>query len=219
MPYTVNPAASDEQTHAFASDVLESDLRLCETLGADVLVLHPGSHKGEGMAAGVKRVAEAVKRALADATGRTRLLFEAMAGSGNCVGGTPDELAALLDECGGDQRLGVCLDSCHQYAAGYDLTTPEGVDAMVDAFARAVGLDRISCLHLNDCKSALGSHLDRHERIGKGRLGVVGIRAVVNHPFLRTLPMCLETPVDDLDEYAAEIAAVHKLTAPDPRRP
>lgn len=211
FPYTVNLASPSPKAYAFARDTLYSDLRWGDRIGADVLVVHPGSHVGEGVEAGIRRIVDAVRHALEGYSGRTRLLLEAMAGQGSEIGHDPAHLRAILEGCDWHPALGVCLDSCHLFAAGFDLRTPEGVDAMVEAFDKAVGLDRIGCLHLNDSKYGLGSHKDRHERIGQGHLGPAGIRAVVTHPFLRTLPICIETPVNDVLEYAGEIRAVLDL--------
>ena len=134
-----------------------------------------------------------------------------LAGGGSCIGGTPGELRAILDGLDGDDRVGVCLDSCHLFASGYDLRTRAGIDDCLAGFDDAVGLHRVACLHLNDSLKPLGSHLDRHARIGRGELGKAGIRAIVTHPFLSRLPMCLETPVGDWPEYADEIRAVRRL--------
>lgn len=211
FPYTVNLASPKPDAYGFARDTLRADLRWGDRMGADVLVVHPGSHVGEGVAAGIERIIAAVRHALEGYSGRTCLLLETMAGQGSEIGQSPAEIRAILEGCDWHPALGVCLDSCHLFAAGFDLRTPAGVNEMVEAFARAVGLDRIRCLHLNDSKAPVGSHKDRHELIGKGELGADGIRAVVTHPFLRTLPICLETPVNDYPEYAGEIKAVQAL--------
>lgn len=211
IPYTVNLASPKPHAWDFARQVLHADLRHADRLGADLVVVHPGTHGGEGFEAGRRRIVEAVGHALDGYRGRAVLLLEAMAGGGSCVGGTPAELGALLDGLDRDPRVGVCLDSCHLFAAGWDLRTREGADACVAAFDAAVGRDRLRCLHLNDSLKPLGSHLDRHARLGRGHLGEAGIRTVVTHPVLAALPMCLETPVDDWPEYADEIAVARRL--------
>lgn len=211
IPYTVNPASPRPQALEFARMVLREDLRHADRLGAQWVVFHPGSHVGEGVAAGTRRIVETVRLALDGYAGDAMLLLEGMSGGGSEVGGTPEELAGILDGLDGDPRVGVCLDSCHLFAAGCDLRTRDGINRCLDAFDRAVGLDRVRCLHLNDCKSALGSRKDRHARIGEGELGAEGIRAIVTHPFFAALPLCLETPVDDWPDYAGEIAAVRRL--------
>ncbi len=211
FPYTVNLASPRPEAYEFARDTLRADLRWGDRMGADVLVVHPGSHVGDGVDAGTERITAAVNNALEGYDGQTYLLLETMAGQGSEIGQSPAELRAIMVGCGWHPALGVCLDSCHLFAAGFDLRTPAGVDAMVQAFAETVGLERLRCLHLNDSKAPVGSHKDRHELIGRGELGPAGIRAVVTHPFLRTLPICLETPVGDYREYSAEIQAVQAL--------
>lgn len=214
IPYTVNPASPRQNALDFARMVLREDLRHADRLDAQFVVFHPGSHVDSGVQAGTRRIVETIRHALDDYDGQAMLLLEGMSGGGSEIGGSPEELRAILDGLDGDPRVGVCLDSCHLFAAGWDLRTRDGIDRCLRAFDQAVGLDRIRCLHLNDCKSPLGSHKDRHAKIGQGELGEEGIRQVVTHPFFATLPLCLETPVDDWPEYEAEIAAVRRLAEP-----
>jgi deoxyribonuclease-4 len=211
LPYVINMESPDERAWAFARGVVTDDLRLADRLGVEYVVVHPGAHVGSGVDAGIARIAAVLRAALKGYRGRAMLLLEAMSGQGSQVGSTPDELRAVIHACGGHPSIGVCLDSCHQFSRGYDLRTDAGVDAMYSAFAGAVGADRIRCLHLNDCRVPLGSRLDRHGLIGRGEIGAGGIRAVVSHPRLARLPMCLETPVDDLPDYAGEIARVREI--------
>lgn len=213
FPYTVNLASPKPEAYAFARQTLHEDLRWGDRMGASVLVVHPGSHVGEGVEAGIERIVAALRHALDGYDGNTKLLLETMSGQGSEVGYDPEHLRTILAELDWHPALGVCLDSCHLFAAGYDLRTPDGVDAMVGAFERLVGLERIHCLHLNDSKTPLGSHRDRHEKIGRGELGPGGIRSVVTHPFLVTLPIVLETPIEAVEEYADEIKAVRALIA------
>ena len=219
LPYVVNPASPDDRMWEFARGIVHDDLRLADAIGASAVVLHPGRHVGSGVVEGTARIAKLLRAALKGYHGRASLLLEAMAGQGSEIGSEPGELAAIVDACDGHPALGVCLDSCHQFSRGYDLRTPDGVDAMVRAFEAALGPGRLRCLHLNDCKVPLGRRLDRHQLVGQGHLGLDGIRAVVTHPLLATLPMCLETPVDDLHEYAGEIEKVRELTRTAPPRP
>jgi deoxyribonuclease-4 len=213
IPYTVNLASPRDSAYEFARMVIHADLRWAARLGVDVLVVHPGSHVDSGVDAGIKRIVIAIRQALEGYEGGTALLLEGMSGQGSEIGGTPEELACVIDGLGGDPRVGVCLDSCHLFAAGWDMTTPEGVDAAIKAHSSAVGVERIRCLHLNDSFSEMGSHRDRHARIGQGKLGEAGIRAVVTNPVLSRIPLCLETPVDDYPEYADEIMAVRRIIA------
>ncbi len=213
IPYTVNPASPRPQALEFARMVLHDDLRHADRLGAQFVVFHPGSHVDAGVEAGTARIVETVRLALDGYDGDAIPLLEGMSGGGSEIGGTPEELRAILDGLDGDPRVGVCLDSCHLFAAGWDLRTRDGVDRCLEAFDRVLGLDRVRCLHLNDCKTPLGSHKDRHAKIGQGEIGADGIRAIVTHPFFAALPLCLETPVDDWPEYADEIDAVRRLVA------
>jgi len=211
LPYTVNMASPRSRAYGFAKEVMHSDLRWADRIGAEFVVVHPGSHVGEGIEAGIERIEYIVRHALKGYEGETMLLLEAMAGQGTEVGGRPSELAEIIERCDGHSSLGVCLDTCHQFAAGFDLRTTEGVEEMVREFDRTVGLDRVRCLHLNDSKATLGSHRDRHELIGRGELGDEGIRSVITHPALSSLPMCIETPVDDRMQYKDEIRAVMEI--------
>lgn len=209
LPYTINCAAPDEKVREFAVMALSEDLARADAAGWEYLNFHPGSHGGDGSEAGIRRIV-ATLSAVAQryVPQRAMLLLEAMAGQSKEVGGRPEELLAIMDGLGNPPWLGVCLDSCHLFAAGYDLRTPDGVAAMLDEFDRIVGLERIKALHLNDSKTELGSRRDRHELLGEGHLGEAGIRALVNNEFLRTLPIIIETPVQEYDDYAGEIAKV-----------
>lgn len=213
LPYTVNLASPRPQAYEFACQVLRDDLRYADRMGAELLVVHPGSHAGAGLDAGTERIVRGVRQALAGYQGRTALLLEAMSGQGSEIGAEPEHHAAVFEGCDWHPALGICLDSAHQFAAGYDLRSAAGVRAMVRSFADAVGAERLRCLHLNDSRAPLGSHRDRHERIGLGHLGPAGIRALVRNRLLSKLPMCLETPVDEPMEYADEIQAVFALRA------
>lgn len=218
FPYTVNLASPREGPYEFARQTLRDDLRWGERIGSDVLVVHPGSHVGEGVDAGIGRIIRAVEYALDGYTGTTRLLLETMSGQGTEVGWLPEHHRAIFAGLGWPDRLGICMDACHMFAAGFDLRTAEGVAMMLEAWDEAVGLDRIGCLHLNDSKVGLGTHRDRHELLGRGYIGEEGIRSILRHPFFGTVPICIETPVGDLPKYAGEIALARAL-AESPGRP
>ncbi len=212
LPYTVN-LGSEKSIWDFGVRVVGEDLVRCDAFGAFALVLHPGHHAPGALGAGITRVAEGVRLALQRAQGCGCLLcLEGMAGQSGEIGSTPEELGRILETVGPAPRLGVCLDTCHLFAAGWDLRTHAGIEAMLGAFDRYVGRGRIHVLHLNDSKFPLGSHRDRHERIGRGEIGRAGMAAILTHPFLAGLPMIIETPVEDYSEYAAEIAAARDLT-------
>ncbi|MBE3575045.1 MAG: deoxyribonuclease IV [Firmicutes bacterium] len=211
LPYTVNLAAPNPETHAFAARILAEDWQRMALLGVEYLVVHPGSHGGAGADAGIDRIVAAISTALEKTNGPEMLLLETMAGQGSEVGGHLEELATILERLGNPPQVGVCLDSCHLFAAGHDLSTPEGVDRLLRELDRTVGLERVKASHLNDSKVELASRRDRHERIGQGRLGDNGIGAYVRNPFIARLPLLLETPVEDYREYAQEIRRVLRL--------
>ncbi len=211
LPYTVNPASPDPQAYAFARQVVADDLRRAAELGSELVVCHPGSHGGDGPERGLDRVVALLESALDGAPDRPRLLLETMAGQGTEIGSDLGLLAAIIDRLGRPACLGICLDSCHLFAAGHDLRSPEVIDRLLEDIDRSLGLDRVGCLHLNDSKAPLGSRRDRHARIGEGHLGPDGIRTIVRHPFLRTLPLIVETPVDDVREYAREVRRAREL--------
>jgi len=210
LPYTVNPAARDPRIAQFARMVLREDLGRASAFGGEYLNFHPGSHQGDGPEAGLDRLCATLADVLSAPTGDAMLLLETMSGQGSEIGCTFAQIREVLRRMD-DPRLGVCLDSCHLFAAGYDLRTPEGVEQMVGELEDVVGLGHVRAMHLNDSKQPLGSHRDRHEKLGQGHLGRDGIQAVLRNEFLRTLPLILETPVDDWREYGAEIALAKEL--------
>jgi len=211
--YLLNPAAPDEDLWVRSRDTLIVELERCEALGIPYLVLHPGSHVGTGEEEGLRRVAKALGEVHAACPGfRTQILLETTAGQGTNLGYTFEQLAWLLENTPEGDRLGVCLDTCHVFAAGYELRTPEGYEATMEAFDRTVGLDRLKALHLNDSRHDLGSHKDRHAHIGQGFIGLEGFRNVLNDPRLEGLPGLLETPKSpDLHEDAENLAVLRSL--------
>ena len=204
--YTMNLCTKDAEARAFAADVLADDLRRMAALPGQYYNFHPGSHVGQGMEAGIDQIAQALRKALEPGYPVT-VLLETMAGKGSEVGGRFEELKAIIDAVGSD-HVGVCLDTCHVYDAGYDIVGD--LDGVLAEFDRVVGLDRLKALHINDSKNPFASHKDRHECIGQGSLGVSTFANIVNHPILKDKPMILETP-NELPGYAAEIDLLHKL--------
>ena len=204
--YTMNLCTADPEARAFARDVLCDDLRRMAALPGQYYNFHPGSHVGQGVEAGISYIAEALKIALMPEYPVT-VLLETMAGKGSEIGGRFEELKAIIDAVGSEQ-VGVCLDTCHVYDAGYDIVND--LDGVLQEFDRIVGLDRLKALHLNDSKNPLESHKDRHACIGTGSLGVETFRAIVNHPALVGLPMILETP-NELPGYKQEIELLRSL--------
>ena len=204
--YTMNLCTADPEARAFASDILADDLRRMAALPGNFYNFHPGSHVGQGLEAGVDFIAAALKKAMAPGYPVT-VLLEAMAGKGSEVGGRFEELKMIIDAVGSPD-LGVCIDTCHIYDAGYDIVND--LDGVLDEFDRIVGLDRLKALHLNDSKNPFASHKDRHECLGQGSLGVETFRSIVNHPLLKDKPLILETP-NELPGYASEIALLRSM--------
>ena len=204
--YTMNLATAEESGRAFAASVLCDDLRRMAYLPGNYYNFHPGSHVGQGTEVGIDHIVKALKKALEPGYPVT-VLLETMAGKGSEIGGRFEELRAIMDGVGSND-IGVCLDSCHVYDAGYDIV--HDLDGVLAEFDRVVGLDKLKALHLNDSKNPFESHKDRHELLGQGSLGEAAFQAIVNHPVLSKLPMILETP-NDLPGYAREISLLRQL--------
>lgn len=204
--YTMNLCTKDPEARAFAAEVLCDDLRRMAALPGNFYNFHPGSHVGQGTEAGIEYIADALKKALAPGYPVT-VLLETMAGKGSEIGGRFEELKAILDAVGSD-RLGVCLDTCHVYDGGYDLVGD--LDGVLAEFDRCIGLERLKALHLNDSKNPFASHKDRHEKIGRGSLGIKTFEKIIDHPALKDKPMILETP-NELPGYQAEIQLLRSL--------
>ena len=192
--YLVNLCGKTEELREKSYAALADELDRCAIYGIGLLNSHMGAHVGQGSAEGVRMVGEATRRLLAGSDPSVTLLMETTAGKGSCLGGRFEELAAMLDAAGGDARLGVCLDTCHVWDAGYDLATPEAVAATLDEFDRVIGLERLRAVHLNESKNPRGSKKDRHANIGAGEIGREGLAAFASEPRLRAVPMILETP-------------------------
>ena len=207
-PYTLNPCSADARVREFAHMTMEDDLRRLGQLPCSLYNFHPGSHTGQGVEAGIRLTAALLSEMLSAVPNGATLLIETMAGQGSEIGGTFEQVAALIDAAGGDARLGVCLDTCHVFAAGYDLSGD--LDGVLAAFDRTVGLARLRAVHLNDSLHPLGSHRDRHARIGEGQLGLAALQRVTRHPALAHLPFLLETPQESLAGYAREIALLQE---------
>jgi deoxyribonuclease-4 len=193
--YLLNLATPDKALWTKSRDMLSVELKRCEVLGVPYLVLHPGSHVGAGEEAGLTRVAQALGEVHAATPGfRASVLLETTAGQGSGLGHSFEHLAWLMAHTPEGERLGVCLDTCHVFAAGYELRTPEGYAATMEEFDQIVGLEQLKAIHLNDSKGDLGSRKDRHEHIGQGHIGLDGFRHILNDPRLAGLPGLLETP-------------------------
>lgn len=206
-PYTINPCAKEEKTLEFARNTMRDDLRRLEHLPGNFYNFHPGSHVGQGLGEGIRKIAETLDSAMFEGQ-KTTVLLETMAGKGSEVGGKFSELRQIIDRARLGETLGVCLDTCHVSDAGYDIAG--NLDAVLEEFDREIGLCRLHALHLNDSKNPVGSHKDRHERLGEGTLGLETFYKIIEHPALKGLPMILETP-NELDGYAAEIALLREF--------
>ena len=200
-PYTLNPCAARPEVLDFARRALSEDLARLEFFPGALYNLHPGSHVGQGAAKGIALIAETLNLAMPKNL-RTTVLLETMAGKGSEIGGTFEEIRAIIDLLDQRERVGVCLDTCHVSDAGYDLSGD--LDGVLTRFDKIIGLSRLKAIHLNDSMNPPGSHKDRHQKIGLGTLGAETFRRIVRHPALRNLPFILETP-NDLPGYAAEI--------------
>ncbi|MGN0799764.1 MAG: deoxyribonuclease IV [Christensenellales bacterium] len=205
-PYTLNACAAEEGLRTFARDTMRDDLRRLAHLPGNFYNFHPGSHVKQGTEVGIALIAETLNAVLPDA-GETTVLLETMAGKGSEVGGRFEELRAIIDRVEHAERLGVCLDTCHVFDAGYDIVND--LDGVLAEFDRVIGLGRLRAVHLNDSMNALGSHKDRHACLGEGQIGLPALLGVVQHPALAGLPIALETP-NDLPGYAREIALVRE---------
>ena len=209
-PYTYNLCSAKPETVEFARRAMREDLARMERLPGHLYNFHPGAHVKQGADEGIRLICEGLNEVLEPGQATT-VLLETMAGKGTEVGRSFEELARIIEGVNHDELLGVCLDTCHVADAGYDIVGD--LDGVLDEFDRVIGLDRLRALHLNDSKNPIGSHKDRHERIGEGALGLETFRAVVTNPRLAGLPMVLETPQTGLDGWAAEIALLRALAS------
>lgn len=205
-PYTLNACAKDEGLRDFARETMADDLMRLSYLPGAMYNFHPGSHVGQGVEQGVAYIAELLN-AIIKPEQKTTILLETMAGKGSEVGRSFEELRSILDAVKLTEKMGVCLDTCHVYDAGYDIV--DHLDDVLSEFDRIIGLDRLKAIHLNDSKNPFASHKDRHERIGEGSIGLETMVRIINHPALKNLPFFLETP-NELPGYGAEIALLRE---------
>jgi deoxyribonuclease-4 len=209
--YLVNLAAADTQIRNKSRAALQNTMEVACAIDADGVVFHVGSHLGAGMKAGMKRCVPAIKKALELCTDTTWLLMEDSAGAGGTIGRSLDELAQLFDACGAHERLGVCLDTCHLFVSGVDITRREVVDELLEQLDESIGLDRLRALHINDARDPLGSNRDRHANVGEGVIGTK-LGVFLSHPKLQGLPAFLEVPgADKHGPDANELKKVRRL--------
>lgn len=205
-PYTLNLCSADSGIREFAQRILADDISRMEHIPQGMLNFHPGSHVKQGVEIGISLIAEALNKVLFSEQ-KTLVLLETMAGKGSEVGRNFEELAEIIKRVELNEKLGVCLDTCHVHDAGYDIVS--SLDSVLEEFDKVIGLSRLKAIHLNDSKNPLGSHKDRHEVIGKGYIGLSALVNVINHPKLSHLPFYLETP-NELPGYAEEIRLLRK---------
>lgn len=214
MPYLPNLASAKEEVYAKSIEALARELERCQTLGIPYLVTHLGSHLGAGQEKGLARIVNALQTVFSKLDSDTILLLENSSGTMNSMGSTFSDIAAILESLPAERRrLGVCLDTCHLHAAGYNLCTSSALQATLDQFQECISLGKLMLIHLNDCRGSLGSHLDRHEHIGLGQIGEEGFRAILGHPALAGLPMILETPVDSRRDDRGNLEVARRLAS------
>jgi len=213
--YLINLCAVDGEVLRKSRAALRDELGRCEALGISGLILHPGSHVGAGEKDGIKRIAESLNLAHADTPGyRTRSILETTAGQGSAIGYRFEQLGGIIDLVDEKDRVGVCFDTCHVFAAGYDISTEGGWEETIGAFDDVIGLRRLSAIHVNDSRKERGSRVDRHDHIGKGKIGLPGFRMLMNDPRMENVPKILETEKsDDMHEDIENMNVLRSLIA------
>ena len=206
-PYTLNPCAARPDIREFTINTMKDDLARLKDIPGVLYNFHPGSHVGQGPEEGIRLIAESLNEILTEDT-NPKILLETMSGKGSEVGRTFEELKQIMDMVELKDKLGVCMDTCHVYDAGYNIV--EDLDGVLEEFDRIIGIDKLYGIHLNDSKNPYASHKDRHEKIGQGSIGLEGFSRILNHPVLKNLPFYLETP-NELDGYKEEIALLRSL--------
>ena len=204
--YTMNLCSAKPETRENGFEMLKQDLKRMEMIPGNLYNFHPGAHTGQGMETGIAQIADALNRLMSPAMAAT-VLLETMAGKGTEVGGTFEELEEIIRRVECKDKLGVCFDTCHTWDAGYDLVND--LDGVLQHFDDVIGLDRLRAVHFNDSKNPCGSHKDRHEKLGRGFIGMEALKRIAQHPALEGLPFILETPNDDAG-YISEIHTVQE---------
>ena len=200
-PYTLNPSSADERVRELALRIMEDDMKRMEYVPGNLYNFHPGSHVGQGSEKGIDLTARLLNTIITP-NQTTTVLLETMSGKGSEIGRSFEEIKAIIDRVDIPEKVGVCLDTCHVYDAGYDIVG--NLDGVLDEFDRIIGLEKLYALHINDSKNPFESHKDRHEKIGEGSIGLETMKNVINNPRLKNLPFLLETP-NELDGYKEEI--------------
>lgn len=211
--YLINLASPKKDVYKKSLDAFYDEMERAEELGLPYLVFHPGAHLGEGEGAGIKQIADSINLLLSKSkSNNLMLLLEATAGQGTHIGWRFEQLAKIINLIEQKEKMGVCIDTCHIFAAGYDITTEEGYTKTFDEFDRIIGLQRLKLFHLNDSKKGLASRIDRHEHIGKGMLGLKAFKMLLNDERFKDIPMILETPKEkDMREDRRNLKVLRSL--------
>jgi deoxyribonuclease-4 len=213
MPYLPNLSSPKRTIYNKSVKSLSAELNRCRALGLEYLVTHLGSHMGEGQDVGLERITGAINGAVAENPGEVMLLLENTAGTKNSMGSSFEDLKRILNRVEDRRRVGICLDTAHAYAAGYDLHSPRGVEETLTRFNTVLGFNIMKVIHLNDSQGGLGSGRDRHEHIGMGYIGDKGFRAFLHHEAVRNVPLIMETPIDERRDEMDNMRKVRELSA------
>lgn len=205
-PYVINACAADKDLREFAINTMRDDLERLQYIPDAMYNFHPGSHVKQGVLAGTEYISHALNQVLKEEQ-NTTVLLETMAGKGSEIGRCFEELQGIIEKVELNNKLGICLDTCHVFDGGYDIV--DSLDDVVEEFDKIIGIERLKAIHLNDSKNVLGSHKDHHEKIGKGNIGIEAFKKIINHEKLKDLPFYLETP-NELEGYAEEISMLKK---------
>lgn len=208
-PYTMNLCSSADHICEFSKNIFAEDLEKLENIPGNFYNFHPGSHTGQGVEIGIQKITDALNEIL-KVNQSTTVLLETMAGKGSEVGGNFEELKKIIDNIELKDKIGVCLDTCHIFDGGYDIVN--NLEGVLEEIDKIIGIEKLKAIHLNDSKNPCGSKKDRHEKIGKGNIGLKAFERIINHKYLSGLPFILETPQEDLKGYADEISVLKRMS-------
>lgn len=212
IPYLPNFSSPNMTVYKKSVKSLVEELDRCDRLTIPYIVIHLGSHLGKGRKVGLKRITNAINTAFNSSNGKSTLLLENTAGTKNSMGSSFREIQEIIDQISDNYRLGICFDTCHAFAAGYDLRNATSIGETIDNLKEEIDLERLKVIHANDSKGKLASHMDRHEHIGKGHIGNKGFRTILHTDIFRRLPIILETPIDNSRDDLKNLARIRKLS-------
>lgn len=210
MPYVLNLSAEEDTMFEYAKNMLADDLERSNILGAKYLVVHAGSHKGKGEEFGLSRMIQSISEVMSEYNGDCQLLIENTSGAGSELGYSLEQIKYILEKIE-NPLVNICYDTCHGFTAGYDISTADKANQLIELIDKLIGIDRLKVIHTNDSKYAVNTHKDRHEHIGKGYIGIDGFEALLNNKKLRNKPFILETPVDEQGDYASNLGVLKSL--------